>query len=373
MATDGRCDPDALVVLTKSERRRRAKLRALPTWGETPEQTQTRRTALVKQLALNAGFSRVGIAQAMALPADQQALQRWLDAAMYGEMTWLAEGAARRCDPGLVVPGAQRVIVLALDYDTPHPHTHQVDLAGENRAWVSRYAWGDDYHVLIEQRLKRLEQAVAELLKPELGDHFRGPGGPVKPFKAFDDFRWSVDYGPVLERAWAQRAGLGWRGKHTLLVDPRRGSYFFLATVITTLALDVDPAQTDHCGSCTACIDACPTQAIVQAHVVDARRCISHATIEVAGELPPQARALVGDHLFGCDICQDVCPFNRFSQPCGEVAFEPRPNWMAPKLSTVLAMTDETVLARSAMRRRGLAGLQNTAQAVQAARTQHPP
>lgn len=364
-------DPDALVQLSRTERKRRAKLKSLPTWGESPQQTRARRTRLIKHLALQAGFSRVGIAQATALPENQAILEQWLAQGMHGQMAWLAQDASRRCDPGQVVAGAQSVIVVALDYDTAHPRTAQVQLAAEGRAWVSRYAWGDDYHVVAEKRLKQLELSVVAALKPELGDHFRGSAGPIRPFLAVRDFRWSVDYGPMLERVWGQRAGLGWQGKNTLLIDPLRGSFFFLACVVTSIGLDPDPPQTDHCGSCTACIDACPTQAIGSDRLVDARRCIAHATIEVDGALPPGLAKLVGDQLFGCDICQDVCPFNRFSQPCGEPAFEPRPQWFAPKLSAILQLDDENAapaLARSALKRRGLAGLRDTALAVQQGR-----
>lgn len=376
-------DPDdpALVRLSRSARRRLSRQMALPTWGETPAQSQTRRTQLIKNTALSLGFSRVGIAEVCDLPADAAALRRWVDAGMHGEMAWMAEDVARRSDPRLVVPGARSVIVLALDYDSAEPRTRQVDLHGDGspeqrRGWVSRYAWGDDYHLVIEKLLRQLEVQVTSALAAELDEDFRGPGQKPGPFRSVRDFRWYVDHGPVLERAWAERAGLGWRGKHTLLISPQHGSYFFLACIVTSVALDPDPPQTDHCGTCTACLDACPTSAIVRPHVVDARLCISHASIEVDGHLAPQDRNLLGDMLFGCDICQDVCPWNRFSKPSGNPAFAPRDGLVAPRLADILAMQEHEfaqTMARSPLKRRTLAGLQDNASAVLEGRQNRKP
>lgn len=363
-------DPDELVRFSRSERKRRAKLRALPTWGETPQQTLQRRTELVKNLALQHGFSRVGIARAQHLHADEARLHAWLAAGMHASMTWLADEVARRCDPEQVVAGAQSVIVLALDYDSAQPRTRDVELKTTDRAWLSRYAWGEDYHLVMEKRLKKLDLAVTQALKPELGEQFRGPSGPIQPWKAVRDFRYMVDYGPALEREWAVRAGLGWRGKHSLVIHPRHGSFFFLAAIVTSLELQPDEPIGDFCGTCTACLDACPTQAIVQPYVVDARLCISHTTIENPGEIPEAERQLVGDQLFGCDICQDVCPWNRFSQP-GDPLFQPRPGNVAPELHAILQMTETDFaehFARSAVKRRGLHGLQDNARAVREGR-----
>lgn len=359
------------MVRSKSLRRRLAKQQALPTYGETPAQTQTRRTLRIKQMALNLGFSRIGVARAQALPQDLAHMQAWISAGMHGAMNWLAQDIEKRCDPQQLVPGAQSVIALALDYDTERPHTQQVDLRGEDRAWLSRYAWGTDYHVILERKLKALTDAVRVEFKLELGEQFRHDSTVRAPFKAVEDFRWYVDYGPVLERTWAEKAGLGWRGKHSLLIHPQSGSFFFLACIVTSIALDVDEPILDHCGTCTACLDACPTQAIVQPFVVDARLCISHTTIENTAEIPEAERHLVGDMLFGCDICQDVCPWNRFSKPTVEPQFSPRHGSFAPKLHDVLAM-DQTQFAaqfgQSAVKRRGLTGLQDNARAVLALR-----
>ncbi|MSP93427.1 MAG: tRNA epoxyqueuosine(34) reductase QueG [Myxococcales bacterium] len=372
-------DDDTLVVLSRTERRRRARLRALPTWGETDDATQTRRTALIKQLARSAGFSRVGVAHAQPLDEERARLEAWLAAGMHGDMAWLADDVARRCDPGRVVAGARAVVVLALDYDSAAPHTRDLDLAGSDRGWLSRYAWGTDYHVIMEQRLKALTESVRARLGPELGTDFRGAGQRAGPFRAAGDFRWSVDYGPVLERAWAQRAGLGWQGKHTLLIHPQHGSYFFLATVVTSIPLDADAPAVDQCGSCTACLDACPTGAIVEPWVVDARKCISHATIEA--NLPPAGASAegpsaglqtqVGDHVFGCDLCQESCPWNRFSRPAGEPAFEPRPGNVAPHLAGLAELDAAAFAARfaqSAVKRRGLEGMRFNVEAVRAGR-----
>ncbi|MCO4764306.1 MAG: tRNA epoxyqueuosine(34) reductase QueG [Myxococcales bacterium] len=319
----------------------------------------------MKALALDAGFSRVGIATAHPRQEDQARLETWLDAGFHGDMAWMAKNPARRSDPGLVVDGARSVIVLALDYDTDAPRTPQP--AAEGQGWISRYAWGTDYHLLMERRLKAFTRAVASEIGPTLGASFRGAGQPEGTFEPRTDFRWSVDYGPVLERPWAEEAGLGWQGKHSLLVDPERGSFFFLATVITTLDLHPDSPQTDHCGTCTACMDACPTGAIVQERVVDARRCISYLTIETRGALTAEQQAMVGDHVFGCDICQDVCPFNRFSQPSDVAELQPRDGLVAPSLVELAKLDDEVfrrLFRRSPVKRAKIAGLQRNVAAV---------
>ncbi len=325
-------------------------------------------TARIKALALAAGFSRVGVARAHARPDDEGRLRAWLDAGMHGPMAWLERDPSRRSDPGRVVADARSVIVLALDYDSDAPRTATAMAeAGVGSGWISRYAWGDDYHDVAERRLRSFSAAVQSALVDVLDDDFRGADQPAGPFDARRDFRWEVDYGPMLERPWAQEAGLGWQGKHSLLVDPARGSYFFLATIVTTLALAPDTPSVDQCGSCTRCIDACPTDAIVADRVVDARRCISTLTIETKGALTPAQSQLLGDHVFGCDICQDVCPFNRFSRPSGEVAFAPRAGSVAPRLAD-LAGLDAVGFAerfrRSPIKRAKFSGLLRNVEAV---------
>ena len=319
-------------------------------------------TARVKALAIEAGFSRAGVASAHDRPDDLDHLRAWLDAGMHGPMTWLEKEPERRADPGRVVEGARAVLMLALDYDSDAPRSIEVlGPAGHDapagQGWISRYAWGDDYHDVAERRLKALTEAVASEAGGWLG----------RSFDARREFRWMVDYGPLLERRWAEEAGLGWQGKHSLLVDPVRGSFFFLAGVVTTLPLLPDTPQTDHCGSCTRCIDVCPTQAIVEPRKVDARRCISTLTIETRGALDADQRVMLGDHVFGCDLCQDVCPFNRFSRPAGEPAFAPREGLVAPRLEALAALDDDAFrerFRRSAVKRNKRSGLLRNVEAV---------
>ena len=311
-------------------------------------------TAAVKELALRAGFSRVGVAAAEALADDHLALTQWLEAGHHAQMQWLARDTARRCDPRQVVPGARSVIVLAVDYDSDGPRSTDPGVMGPGKAWIARYAWGDDYHRVIERRLRLFARLVGEEVIPALSPDFRGKSEPQRPWESAREFRYYVDHGPALERAWGQRAGLGWRGKHGLLVDPKRGSYFFLAVVITTLPLVPDAPVLDHCGSCDACVTACPTDAVLPTRSVDARRCISYVTIEAPLPLQDSEAADLHGHAFGCDICQDVCPFNRFSEP-GDPAFAPRPGLVAPSVERLLALDDgefRAVFARSAVRRR---------------------
>jgi len=331
---------------------------------------QSARTALIKELALQAGFDRVGVAAARAYPDELQGLQSWLEAGYHGEMAWLARNVARRCDPALIVTDAQSVICLATDYDSDAPRS--VDVLGQDdgRGWISRYAWGDDYHRVIEKRLKALSRAVNEQVVPSLEGRFRGDSGGTHPWQSRLDFRYYVDHGPVLERQWAVRAGLGWRGRHGLVVDPARGSFFFLAVIITSMALDADEPVPDHCGSCTACVDACPTDAITPERSVDARRCSSYISIEAPGATATANADALHGHVFGCDICQDVCPFNRFSRPSGEPAFAPRPGAVGPRLAELAALDDEAFRSRfrrSAVRRRKPADFRAVANAAASA------
>ena len=325
------------------------------------------RTTLVRRLALEAGFHRVGVARAHARDLDRQRLSDWLAAGHHGDMDWLARNIDRRCDPDQVVPGARSVIMLAVDYDSDAPHSMESGAVPKGHGWISRYAWGTDYHDVLTKRLRTLANAINDHIAPTLAPDFRGPGQAEGAFESRRDFRYYVDHGPVLERAWGQEAGMGWQGRHSLLVDPERGSYFFLAAVLTTLELTPDRPQTDHCGSCTACVDACPTDAILPGRTVDARRCISTLTIETRGELSAAQRPLLGHHVFGCDICQEVCPFTRFSQPSGEGDFAPRPGNVAPDLADLLALDEAAFRERfrkSPLKRRKLAGLQDNARAV---------
>ena len=258
----------------------------------------------IKQWGRELGFQQVGIA-GLDLGEHEQHLQRWLDAGYHGEMDYMGAHGSKRSHPEQLVPGTVRVISLRMDY-LPGDTQMAQRLAEPEKAYVSRYALGRDYHKLIRKRVQHL----AERIQRDIG-----PFG----FRAF------VDSAPVLEKAIAQEAGLGWIGKNTLVLNRKAGSYFFLAELFVDLPLPVDePHASEHCGRCTACLDICPTAAFVGPYVLDARRCISYLTIELKGAIPTELRSLIGNRVFGCDDCQIVCPWNRFARPSGEGDFQPR-------------------------------------------------
>lgn len=326
-------------------------------------------TTKVKRLALDAGFDRVGIATAHARPDDKLHFDEWLAAGMHGDMHWLARDVARRCDPDLVVSGARSVVCLALDYDSEAPRSSSDGAIGDGHGWISRYAWGDDYHRVIEPRLRALSHAVQREIVPDLRADWRGRDVAPAPWNPRLDFRYYVDHGPVLERQWAAEAGLGWQGRHSLLVDPERGSFFFLAVIVTSLRLIADRPVADHCGSCTACVDACPTDAITVNRGVDARRCISYLTIEAPVPLGERDEKRLHGHVFGCDICQDVCPFNRFSRPAPRAEFQPRDGLVFPRLIELADISDAAFASRfrhSPVRRRKAAAFREIVRAVAA-------
>jgi len=299
----------------------------------------------IKAHAFALGFDLVGITALG--PADTApAFERWVDAGYDGEMAYLKRGAEKRADTRRPVPGAVSAIVVALDYGGKAPDGP-----------VARYARGDDYHELMLERLNELHRLVE-----------REAGRDV-PGKAY------VDTGPILERDLARRAGLGWFGKNTNLINPRLGSFFFLGELLLDLELAPDaPFDTEHCGSCRACLDACPTQAFVEPGVLDATRCISYLTIELKGEIPEEFHAAIADggHLYGCDVCQDVCPWNvKFARELKEPAFQPRPvvaSKNAKTLATdILTMSEDEFRAAfkgSPMKRAKLAALRRTATVV---------
>lgn len=258
----------------------------------------------IKQWGRELGFQQVGIA-GLDLGEHEQHLQRWLDAGYHGEMDYMGAHGSKRSHPEQLVPGTMRVISLRMDYLPGDTHMAQ-RLAEPEKAYVSRYALGRDYHKLIRKRVQHLAERIQQDI---------GPFG----FRAF------VDSAPVLEKAIAQEAGLGWIGKNTLALNRKAGSYFFLAELFVDLPLPVDePYASEHCGRCTACLDICPTAAFVGPYVLDARRCISYLTIELKGAIPTELRSLIGNRVFGCDDCQIVCPWNRFARPSGEGDFQPR-------------------------------------------------
>ena len=270
-----------------------------------------------RTLAREAGFDLVGIAGAEA-PPELAFFPEWVARGHAGDMGYLTGQVAKRSDLRAAFPWARSVVCVGLQYDTPHPYSTE---APPERGWISRYAWGDDYHDVMKAMLDR----VVEGLRAEAG-----------PFEA----RTYVDTGPVVERAWTAAAGLGAWGKNTCLLHPEQGSWFFLGEIVTDLLMEPDRPRTDMCGSCTACLDACPTGALPAPGVLDATRCISYLTIELRGSLPEEQREGVGRHVFGCDICQDVCPWNRKRRRRGPAPFEPRPDGFAPGLEELAALDD---------------------------------
>ena len=264
-------------------------------------------SAHVRARAEAAGFDFVGIAPAHPAPLADL-LHAWLAEGMHGSMRYMEDPDGRRQDPRQYLPWARSLVLLGLNYYTPHALTQDPD-----RGAISRYAWGADYHRVLRARLERLRADLVQL-------------DPAARFHLF------VDTSPVLEKGLAEAAGLGWRGKHTNLLRRRAGSWFFLAGLATDLVLDYDSPARDHCGTCTRCITACPTGAIVAPYVLDARLCISYLTIELRGPIPRELRRLVGNRIFGCDDCQDVCPWNRFAQPAEVEGFEPRAGNLNPLL-----------------------------------------
>ena len=302
-------------------------------------------TAEVKRRALALGFDKVGVARAAPLAAEGARLAEWLARGFHGEMRWMEREPARRADPRELLPGARSVVAVALNYYTPHEHDPD-PAAGK----VSRYAWGDDYHDVLGEKLGALLAWIREV----------APGA---------EGRVCVDAQPAMDKAWAVRAGLGWVGKHSNLITRELGSWVFLGELVLDVELEPDaPFAEDHCGTCTLCLEACPTRAITEPYVVDSRRCISYATIELrAPELPAEVSENLEGWLYGCDICQDVCPWNRFEQPTAEARFEPRPGAVNPSLSDILALTHDDYVVRfrrSPVKRAKLAGLQRNARAL---------
>jgi epoxyqueuosine reductase len=292
-------------------------------------------TQWIKEEAKRLGFSACGISKAEFLKDEAPRLEQWLSKNFHGEMHYMANHFDKRLDPGLLVPGAKSVISLLYNY---YPEAQQ----HKSSYQISKYAYGEDYHHVIKDKLKEMVASMQDLI----GD-----------FHA----RVFTDSAPIMERAWAQKSGLGWIGKHSLLITKSKGSFFFLAEIILDLELLYDGAfKTDHCGSCTRCIDACPTQAILPNNTIDGSKCISYFTIELKDEIPNQFKNHFEDWMFGCDICQDVCPWNRFSEPNKEARFKPDDrllNYNKNDWQEITKDVFQDIFRRSAVKRTKFEGL----------------
>jgi epoxyqueuosine reductase len=303
------------------------------------------RARLIKERALTEGFEKVGIVPARRLDREYDHLSEWLRRGYQGQMKWMARDPEMRADPHKLFPAARSVIVVAKNYYTPAQHKDDA-----HTGKVSRYAWGDDYHDVVGARLHSLLAWIKEIIPDAEG-------------------KVCVDIQPVMDKAWAVRAGLGWLGKHTNVITHEYGSWVFIGELLLNLELEYDTQQIeDHCGSCMLCIDACPTGAISEPYLLDSNKCISYATIELrADEIPADVKDNLEGWLYGCDICQDVCPWNRFEQVTDEARFQPRAGNVNAELPEVLELTPETYADRfqsSAMKRAKLAGLQRNARAL---------
>ncbi len=310
-------------------------------------------TQKLQEKARALGFELFGVAAVQDVP-ELLRYREWIGAGYEAEMHYMARNAEKRTDPALVVNGAQSVIVCGKNYHTRAPLS--TEPAPASAGWISRYAWGDDYHDVLKQRIRALYEYLVEITD-----------GAVQG-------RYYVDTGPVLEKVWAQYAGLGWIGKNTCLINQHIGSYFFLAVIITDAKLTYSTPPPDRCGTCTRCIDACPTEAIIGPYVLDAAKCISYLTIELRDRIPESLRGKMGRHVFGCDICQDVCPWNRKAAVSLEPAFQPRPGNVNPDLGELLRMEQADFSERfrkSPVKRSKLRGLLRNA-LVAAGNSGHP-
>lgn len=298
--------------------------------------------AKIKQKAVEVGFDKVGIVRAEELTHERERLNEWLSKNFHGEMAWMAREPDKRSDPTLLFPEAKSIVVVALNYFTDHKHADD-----SSKGKISRYAWGDDYHDVLREKLTELLDWITSEIPNANG-------------------KICVDTAPFMDKAWAVRAGLGWLGKHTNLITTELGSWVFIGSLLLDVELDYDTETVeDHCGTCTACLDACPTGAIPQPYVVDSQKCISYATIELRDDtLPNDITDKLNGWLYGCDICQDVCPWNRFETPSRELRFEPRGGETSLGLEAIQSMTHDEYaerFRRSAVKRAKLTGLKRNA------------
>lgn len=292
-------------------------------------------TKIVKQTALELGFSFVGIAKARQLDEEARRLEEWLNRDYYGKMGYMANHFDKRIDPTKLVLGAKSVVTLMYNYYNDEQQTDP------NAPKISMYAYGKDYHHVVKNKLK----TFLSILNEEIGEV---------------NGRCFVDSAPVLERDWAKHSGIGWIGKNSLLINKKQGSYFFLAELIIDLELEADAPIKDYCGRCTRCIDACPTEAIVEPYVVDGSKCISYFTIELKDAIPQEVKGKFDNWMFGCDVCQQVCPWNRFSKRHNESDFEPHPDLLGMTKSEWEEVTEEVfreLFRKSAVKRTKFKGL----------------
>jgi epoxyqueuosine reductase len=291
-------------------------------------------TSIIKQEALRLGFLSCGISKAGFLEEEAPRLENWLNNNMNGQMSYMENHFDKRLNPTLLVDDAKSVISLLLNY-------YPSELQNQDSYKISKYAYGQDYHHVIKEKLKEL----LYFIQAEIGE---------VSGRAF------VDSAPVLDKAWAAKSGLGWVGKNSNLITQKVGSFYFIAELIVDLELDYDTPTTDHCGSCTACLDACPTEAIVAPYVVDGSKCISYFTIELKDNLPQEMKGKFDDWMFGCDVCQDVCPWNRFSKPHNEPLFQSSPdilNFSKSDWEEITVDTFQKVFKNSAVKRTKYEGL----------------
>ncbi len=300
----------------------------------------------IKDKARDLGFDACGIAPAGDLP-ELAFLRKWLDRGYQGEMAYLSRSAHRRADVRHVLPTARTVIVTGTNYNTDRPYSTECRDAG--RGHIARYAWGDDYHEVILSRLQSLLGWMRDV--------------SLEPF----DARVYVDTGPVQERVYARHAGIGWIGKNTCVINAELGSWLFLGEIICSLPLDVDVPALDQCGTCSLCLEACPTQALVEPGVLDSTRCVSYLTIELRSDIPGPLQPAVGAHIYGCDVCQEVCPWNALAPASDDPAWQARTVWDGADVTTLAAMSDdafEGAIEGSAMRRAKVAGLRRNLDVV---------
>jgi epoxyqueuosine reductase len=300
--------------------------------------TKQERSRIIKLIGNELGFNYVGISKATELTEEARQLEKWLNQGRHGAMSYMANHFDKRIDPRILVPGAKSVISLMLNY---YSDQVQTDV---NAPKLSMYAYGEDYHLVIKRKLKQFVHRIQE----EIGEV---------------DGRVFVDSAPVLDKAWAKRGGLGWVGKNSNIINKESGSFFFIAELIVDLELEEDGLVKDYCGSCTRCIDACPTDAIIEPYIVDGSKCISYLTIELKTEIETSWKAKLDDWMFGCDICQSVCPWNRFSKQHSEPTFKPHEDLLSMKKEEWLELTEEvfqSLFKKSAVKRTGYKRLKQT-------------